>query len=130
MTARNESSNTLVRRTLISYLLGTFFFKDKKMNDSKEKATTNNTQTKTCNLHFSQQLVTTRRYQDAFTWLATPCLRQVCCKLSTDLLQVDCQNLLFTGLLQVVTSLKMTNYNETDLTGNRQVCCNLLIKCN
>ena len=29
-------------------------------------------------------------------WLATACWRQVCCKLSTDLLQVDCQNLLST----------------------------------
>ena len=28
----------------------------------------------------------------------------LCCKLSTDLLQVDCQNLLPTGLLQVVST--------------------------
>ena len=45
----------------------------------------------------------TCRYQDAFAWLATACWRQVCCKLSTDLLQADCQILLSTGLLQVVS---------------------------
>ena len=49
-------------------------------------------------------LLSTSRYQDAFARLATACWRQVCCKLSTDLLQVDCQNLLFTGLLQVVST--------------------------
>ena len=50
------------------------------------------------------RLVTTSRYQDAFAWLATACWRQVCLKLSTDLLQVDCQNLLSTGSLQVVST--------------------------
>ena len=34
--------------------------------------------------------------KDAFAWLATACWRQVCCKYSTDLLHVDCQNLLST----------------------------------
>ena len=45
-------------------------------------------------------IVTTSR----FAWLATTCWRQVCCKMSTDLLQVDCQNLLSASLLQVSTS--------------------------
>ena len=34
----------------------------------------------------------------------TACSRQACCKLSTDLLQVDNPNLLSTGLLQVVST--------------------------
>ena len=49
--------------------------------------------------HHATDLLPTSRYQDAFAWLATACWRHVCCKLSTDLLQVDCQNLLSTGLL-------------------------------
>ena len=44
----------------------------------------------------------------------TACSQQVCCKLSTDLLQVDCQKLLSTGLLQVVSSLQMTSCNKPD----------------
>ena len=51
-------------------------------------------------LNTLQKRVTTSR---AFALLATACWRQVCCKLSADLLQVDCQNLLSTGLLQVVS---------------------------
>ena len=59
-----------------------------------------------------RQLVTTSRYQDAFSWLATACWRQVCCKLLADLLQVDCQNLLSTGLLHVVST--SCNKSEND----------------
>ena len=51
-----------------------------------------------------QQFVTTSRHQDAFAWFAKAYWRQACCKLSTDLLQVDCQNLLSTGLLQVIST--------------------------
>ena len=38
--------------------------------------------------------------------------QQTCCKLSTDLLQVDCQNLLSTGLLQVVSTSCNKSANE------------------
>ena len=38
--------------------------------------------------------------------------QQVSCKLSTDLLQVDCQNLLSTGWLQVVS----TSCNKPDFS--------------
>ena len=36
------------------------------------------------------------------------------CKLSTDLLQIDFQNMLSTGLLHVVISLQMTSGNDSD----------------
>ena len=85
MTARNESSNTLVRRTLISYLLGTFFFKDKKMNDSKEKATTNNTQTKNVQ----------------FAFLTTTCYN----KAISGCVHMACDTLFTTSLLQIVNRL-------------------------
>ena len=44
-----------------------------------------------------QQLVTTSRYRNAFASLATVCERQVCYKLSTGLLQVDCQFSIFSS---------------------------------
>lgn len=71
-----------------------------------------------------QQLVTTNQYQNAFTWLATACWAQVCCKVSTDWLQVDCQNLSSTGLLQC-------HFNRLVATWwNWQVCWNLLTSWN
>ena len=69
---------------------------------------------------------------------------QVCCKLSTGLLQAvnrvvaswlfqqACRNL----FQQVVTSLRMTSYNKPDFNRlvatwwNWQACCNLLTSCN
>ena len=54
--------------------------------------------------HLAADLLSTSRYQDAFAWLKTAWWRQACCKLSTDLMQVDCQNLLSTSLLQVVST--------------------------
>ena len=70
--------------------------------------------------------------------LATACWRQVCCKLSTDLLQIDCQNLLSTGLLQVGSTscnksannkLQQVWFNELVATWcNWQVCCIVLDK--
>ena len=66
-----------------------------------------------------QQPWSTRRYQNVFAGLATAFWRQACCKLSTDLLEVDCQNCLSTGLLQVVTGLQMTSCNKRDF--NRPV---------
>ena len=42
--------------------------------------------------HLATDLLSTSRYQDGFTWLVTACWRQVCFKLSRDVLQVDCQN--------------------------------------
>ena len=87
-----------------------------------------------------QQLVTTSRYQDAFAWLTTACWRQACCKLSTDLLQVDCiqtcyQQACCNMFQQVETSLRMTSCNNPDFSilvatwWNWQACCNLLTSC-
>ena len=68
------------------------------------------TQQKTCELqnvccHLENDLLSTTRYQDSFAWLVEM-------KLSTEVLQVNhCgQNLLSTGLLQVVS----TSYNKPD----------------
>ena len=41
-------------------------------------------------------------YQDAFASLAPAWWKEVCCKLSTGLMQVDCQDFLSTSLIQVV----------------------------
>ena len=49
-------------------------------------------------------LVTTRQSSNAFAWLVTACSRYASRNLLTDLLQVDCQNLLSTGLLQVLST--------------------------
>ena len=74
-------------------------------------------------------------YNNPFVWLATACWRLVCCKLPTNLVQVYCQNLLSTGLLQVVskvvTSPQMAssnkpNFNRLVSTCWQQTCCNLL----
>ena len=74
-----------------------------------------------------QQLVTTSRYQDAFAWLATGWWRQVCCKLSTGLLRVDCPNWLSTGLLQVVsTSCDKSSSDKLQQAWLSQACCNLM----
>ena len=83
------------------------------------------------------RLVINKPISGAFAWLATACWRQVCCKLSTDLLQVDCQNLLSTGLLQVVSASCNKSANDKlqkpDFNGlvapwwNWQVCCNILV---
>ena len=81
-------------------------------------------------------LLSSNRYQDGFAWLGTTCCWQVCCKFSTDMMRVECQNLLSIGLLQVGTSLQMTSCNKPDFNRlvatwwNWQVCCNLLTSCN
>ena len=49
-----------------------------------------------------KRVVTTSRYLNALAWLETACWWQLNSKLSTDLLQSDCQILLSTGLLRVV----------------------------
>ena len=51
--------------------------------------------------HLATDLLSTSRYQNVFAWLVTAFWQQDCYKLSTDLLQVDCQNLLSTGLLRL-----------------------------
>ena len=52
--------------------------------------------------------------------------QQVSCKLSTDLLQVDCQNLLSTGWLQVVTSLilagNLMKLAKVNVDNSQQIC--------
>ena len=75
-------------------------------------------------------LLSTSWYQDAFAW------QQVCCMLSTDLLQVDCQNLLSTGLLQVVSTscnksvnVKLRQAKLVATWWNWQVYWNLLTSC-
>ena len=67
-----------------------------------------------------------------FARLTTACWRQVCCKLSTDLLQVNCQNLLSPALLQIV-SISCNRQVATSLiltAWNWQLCCKLLTSCN
>ena len=51
--------------------------------------------------------------------LEKACWRQICCKLSTDLVQVDCQNLLSTGLLQAVS--KSCNKFVTTTSCNKPI---------
>ena len=97
-----------------------------KLRSQTFKTSTNlSTQPKTRKLqqvcwHLAIDLLSTSRYQDAFVWVATACWRRVCCKLSTDLLQVDGQNLLSPGLLQVVS----TNCNKsvTDWQRSTSLC--------
>ena len=67
-------------------------------------------------------------------------LQQVCCKLSTTLLQLHCPNLFQQACCklfqQIVTSLQMTSCNKPDFNRlvatwwNWQACCNLLTRCN
>ena len=92
-------------------------------------------QTKTLKLKkvleiLQHHLVINSWYQDAFAW------QQVCCKLSTDLLQVDCKNLLSTGLLQVVSTscnksvnVKLRQAKLVVTWWNWQVYWNLLTSC-
>ena len=75
-------------------------------------------------LNILQQLVTTSRYQDAFSWLATACdnksvaiCQQTCCKLSTYLLQVDYFNRL------VATCFILTSRNKS-----AKISCNKPVK--
>ena len=64
-----------------------------------------------------QQLVTTCPYQDAFAWLnCNSLLQQVCCKLSTDLFQVDYFN-------RLVVTIVSTSCNWNLLTS-----CNKPVK--
>ena len=77
-----------------------------------------------------QQTWSTSRYHDAFAWSATACWRQVCCKLSIDLLQVDCYpQACYKLFQQVVIQLQTTRCNKPDfnrLVSTWWVCCNLL----
>ena len=68
---------------------------------------------KQASCHLATDLLSTSRYQDVFERLATACWRKVCGKLSTDLLQVDCQNLLsMSSLLQVVSTSCNKSVND------------------
>ena len=60
-------------------------------------------------------------YQDAFT-----CLSRACCELSTDFLQVHCQNLLTTGLLQVLTSCNKSGNDKLQQAWFWRTCCDLM----
>ena len=65
-----------------------------------------------------QQIVSTSQYQDVFALLATAYWQQVCCKLSTGLLQVDSENFLSTGLSLVFS----TSCNKSANDKLQQAC--------
>ena len=74
------------------------------------------------------QLVTTSRYQDAFAWLATACdnksvasCQQTCCKLLTDLLQVDYFSRPV-AISESCNNLQMTSCNKPDLNRLAATC--------
>ena len=75
-------------------------------------------------------LLSSSRYQDAFASLAPASWKQVCCKLSTGLMQDDNWDFLSPSLMQVAPSLQISSWNKSyfhRLAASwwiQQTCCN------